>query len=83
MLSKNIHLKNFELKKKDNPKIKKDLRLLLKEKNIVIKSLTPFYRNSFTKNNIFKLKKSNNFRVIGMGGSTLGVEAIYSFLKKK
>ena len=83
MLSKNINLKSFGLKKKNNPKIKKDLRLLLTEKNIVIKSLTPFYRNSFTKNNISKLKKSNNFRVIGMGGSILGIEAIYSFLKKK
>ena len=55
MLSKNINLKSFGLKKKNNPKIKKDLRLLLTEKNIVIKSLTPFYRNSFTKNNISKL----------------------------
>ena len=83
MLTKNIRLKSFKLKNKNYIKIKKDLHLLFREKNIILKSLSPFYKNSFTKKLIFKLKKSNNFKVIGMGGSILGTEASYDFLKNK
>ena len=82
MLTKNINFKNYSLKK-NNIKIKKDLKILIKEKNTIIESLGPSYKNSYKKKLIFNLKKYKNFKVIGMGGSILGTESIYDFLKHK
>jgi glucose-6-phosphate isomerase len=82
MLTKNINFKNYSLKK-NNIKIKKDLKVLIKEKNTIIESLGPSYKNSYKKKLIFNLKKYKNFKVIGMGGSILGTESIYDFLKHK
>tara|TARA_B100000787_G_scaffold167704_1_gene154980 strand:- start:5589 stop:6746 length:1158 start_codon:yes stop_codon:yes gene_type:complete len=82
MLTKNIDFKNFKLKK-DSKKIKKDLDTLLNEKNTVLKSLSSFYKNSYNKKTILKFKKYSNIRIIGMGGSILGTESIYDFLKYK
>ena len=82
MLTKNIDFKNFKLKKK-NKRIKKDLNDLLNENNIILKSLSPFYKNSYNKKIILKFKKYSNIRIIGMGGSILGTESIYDFLKIK
>ncbi len=82
MLSNNISFKNFNIKKKDN-KIKKRLFLILKEKNQSIESLKKEYKYTFNKNKIEKFKKSGNFRLIGMGGSILGAQAIYDFLNFK
>jgi len=82
MLTKNISFKNFKLKK-DNKKIKKDLDILLKENNEVLKSLSVHYKNNYSKKNISKFKKYSNIRVIGIGGSILGAEAINDFLKDK
>ena len=82
MLTKNIDFKNFRLKKK-NKRIKKDLNDLLNENNTILKSLSPFYKNSYNKKIILKFKKYSNIRIIGMGGSILGTESIYDFLKDK
>ena len=41
------------------------------------------YKYSFEKNYIKKFKNNSNFRIIGMGGSSLGTKAIYDFLKDK
>tara|TARA_B110000967_G_scaffold206151_1_gene252181 strand:- start:2575 stop:3729 length:1155 start_codon:yes stop_codon:yes gene_type:complete len=82
MLTKNINFKNYKIKK-DNLKIKKDFKILIKEKNIIIESLSSSYKNSYTKKLISTLKKYKNFKVIGMGGSILGTESIYDFLKHK
>ncbi|MDA9663753.1 glucose-6-phosphate isomerase [Candidatus Pelagibacter sp.] len=82
MLTKYIDFKNFILKK-NNKKIKKDLDILLKENNTVLKSLSPNYKNTYSKETIIKLKKYPHIRIIGMGGSILGTEAIYNFFKKK
>ena len=82
MLTKNINFKNYKIKK-DNLKIKKDFKILIKEKNIIIESLSLSYKNSYTKKLISTLKKYKNFKVIGMGGSILGTESIYDFLKHK
>ena len=82
MITKYIDFKNFTLKK-NNKKIKKDLNTLLKENNTVIKSLGSTYKNSYTKATILRFKKYSHIRVIGMGGSILGTESIYNFLKKK
>jgi glucose-6-phosphate isomerase len=82
MLTKNISFKNFKLKKNNN-KIKKDLYDILKKKNSILESLCPSYKNSFNKKIISKFKKYHKIKVIGMGGSILGTESIYNFLKDK
>tara|TARA_B100000795_G_scaffold116786_1_gene86805 strand:- start:1820 stop:2977 length:1158 start_codon:yes stop_codon:yes gene_type:complete len=82
MLTENIKFKNFRIKK-NNKIIKKDLNNLLKEDNTVIKSLSVKYKNSYNPKIISKLKKYSHIRVIGMGGSILGTESIYEFLKNK
>jgi glucose-6-phosphate isomerase len=85
MLTKNINFKGFKLKKniKHNNNINKDFKLFLKEDHIIIKSLGIFYKKNYTNKIVKKLKKKLNFRIIGMGGSILGAESIYSFLKHK
>ena len=82
MITKNISLKNFKLKNK-NQKLKQKLKSILSEENEVINSLKKSYKNSYTKKLINKFKKSKNFRLIGMGGSILGTNTIYEFLKYK
>ena len=82
MLTKNIDFKNFKIKK-NTQKVKKELKKLLQENNEVIKSLRKTYKNSYNRKLINKYNKDQKFRVIGMGGSTLGTQAIYDFLGKK
>ena len=82
MFTQNISFKNF-LKKNKNILVKKKLNLILKEKNQVISSLSKSYKDSFNKKNIKHFNKKFDYRIIGMGGSTLGSQAIYDFLKKK
>ena len=82
MLTKNIKLKLFR-KKKSNKNLKKKLVNLLSEENFLIKSLKKEYRNNFNKKTISKFKSFTNYRVIGMGGSSLGTQAIYDFLGNK
>ncbi len=82
MISENINFKNFKLKHK-NKKLKQKLTFILSEENEVINSLKKSYKNSYTKKLINKFKKSKNFRLIGMGGSILGTNTIYEFLKYK
>jgi glucose-6-phosphate isomerase len=74
--------KNF-LNIKNNKKIKKDFFNLLKNQPKLFETLKPTYKYSYSKKIISKYKKLSNIRVIGMGGSILGTEAIYDFLKKK
>ena len=82
MLTKNINFKNFRLNK-NNLKVKKDFKILMEEKNPVIESLGVFYKNSYNNKLISTFKNLKNFKVIGMGGSILGTESIYDFLKHK
>ena len=82
MLTKNIKLKLFR-KKKFNENLKKKLIKLINEENFVIKSLKKEYRNTFNKKRISKFKSFINYRVIGMGGSSLGIQAINNFLEHK
>ena len=81
----NIKFKNFKFSKKikNTKKIRKDFKLLLSEKNIILKSLSKEYKNNYTKKIIFKLRNFSNIRIIGMGGSILGAQSIYDFLKLK
>ena len=82
MLTKNINFKGFNLKKK-NRSIKNDLKLLLQEDTAIVRSLSRSYQNSYNKTLIRKLKNFSNLKIIGIGGSILGAESIYSFLKNK
>ena len=82
MLTKNINFVNFKIKKK-NIKINLKLKSLLKENNAVIQSFRSTYRDSYNKKNFKSLNKNFDYRIIGMGGSTLGAQAIYDFLKIK
>ena len=82
MLSSNIDFKNFDIKK-STQKIKKKLNIILNEKNQVIRSLSKSYKDNFSKKNTKHFNKKFDYRIIGMGGSTLGAQAIYDFLKKK
>ena len=82
MLTKNISFKNFKVKK-NNSKIKHIFSSLIKEKNEVLLSMSKNYKNSFNNKILNKYKNNYNFRVIGMGGSTLGTQAIYDFLENK
>ena len=82
MLTNNINFKQFKVKIKRSV-IREDLRLLFKEKNQILNSLTKNYKDNFKKKNLLKYKKFHNYRLIGMGGSILGTQAIYDFLKHK
>ena len=84
MLTSNINFKTFKNKTKlKNHNSQKNLNLLLKKKNHILSSLSNKYKNSYKKKFLDKYIKSKNFRIIGMGGSTLGAQAIYDFLNKK
>ena len=86
MLTKNINLVNFS-KFKRSPKIKREFNKFKKIDWInsykLLNSFTESYKYSYSKEKIKKFKKFKLFRVIGMGGSILGAEAIYNFLKTK
>ena len=74
--------KNF-LNIKNNKIIKKDFLNLLKDQPPFFETLKSTYKYSYSKKAISKYKKFSNIRIIGMGGSILGTEAIHDFLKKK
>ena len=86
MFSSNIEFKNFSIKK-NNSKIKKILNELIgnysKKNNQLLLSLSKKYKYKFKFQNIKKYKKFKHYRIFGMGGSSLGAEAIYSFLNRK
>ena len=85
MFSKNIIFNNFKIKinTKDIKKINKILKRELILSYQLLNSFTTKYNYSFKKNIIKKYKNFNNINLIGMGGSILGTEAIYDFLKFK
>ena len=79
------HCKKSEfknLKKSFNKIFIQILNEIKLEKN-VFNSLSNNYNFSFKKKDLAKYKKFKNIVVVGMGGSILGSEAIYFFLKRK
>jgi len=82
MLTKNIDLKNFKLKTKTQSILKK-FKVLIKDQPKFFDTLKPTYKYTYSKKILSKYKKLSNIRIIGMGGSILGSEAIYDFLKQK
>ena len=82
MLTQGINLVSFKKSNKYS-QVTKILKKVLNENNDIIKSLGKNYKYSFKKKQIKKFKKNVNFRIIGMGGSSLGAKVIYNFLKHK
>ena len=82
MLTEGVKFTNFKTKKK-SLLIKKKLISLLKSKNEILNSLSQNYKDNFTKKILLKYKRNTDYRVIGMGGSSLGTQTIYDFLKHK
>ena len=82
MFTKNFLFKDF-INKKKNKILIKNLKEIINNKNEIIKSLGNNYKYSYSKNLIKNLKKYKDIRIFGMGGSSLGSNAIYDFLKDK
>ena len=82
MLTSRISFISFK-KKSPTKQTKKKLKKIFSEKNQILNSLSVNYKNKFNIKNLKKLKNFKNFRVIGMGGSSLGTQAIYDFLNHK
>ncbi len=82
MNTKNIIFKNFQFNKKNN-NVQKLLGIILKEDSQILLSLSKNYLDSFSKKYLKQYKRYNYLRIIGMGGSSLGAQAIYNFLKHK
>ena len=86
MVFSNIDFKNFQ-KKKKLFKVKKILNRILvnysKGNNLILLSLSKKYKYSFKFQNLKRYKTFKYFKIFGMGGSSLGAEAIYFFLRKK
>ena len=86
MLSPRINFLNFEKKSKSKlitKKVKKIFDKLIVENNSILQSLSKNYKDKFNIKLIDKFKKFENFRIFAMGGSSLGAQAIYQFMKHK
>lgn len=82
MISKNINFKKFN-QIKPNHKTKTNLKLILNSSNEIINSLKPNFKLNYKFNKLKAIKKNLDLRIIGIGGSILGAQAIYNFLKNK
>ena len=86
MSIKHIKIKNFLSRKKKIIKKKELFKLfknLIKSDSQILSSMDKSYKDSYTRKLILSLKNIKNINLIGMGGSSLGAKAIYSFLKPK
>ena len=82
MLTKSIFLKSFS-KKKSEKKLKKLLNLIISQENQLFKSMSKNYVDQYNFKRIKKISGKIHVKIIGMGGSILGAQAIYNFLKDK
>ena len=82
MISKRISFINYRIKK-NSITISNKLKSIINKQDQVLMSLGKNYKNSFTKKQLNKYKSFSNFRIIAMGGSILGSQTIYDFLKNK
>ncbi len=86
MFSKKIKIDCFNLKKRNNQKIKGLFSEILKKKDVNYKVINTFSKNyqySFNKKKIARFKKYNAISIFGLGGSSLCIKAIYDFLRFK
>jgi glucose-6-phosphate isomerase len=86
MLTSNVKYQSFKIKKK-KLKVKNIFKNIKnkfdKKSDLFLNSLLIDYKNSFNINDLKKYKRFNSYNIIGMGGSSLGAKAIYSFLKDR
>ena len=82
MFTSLIKFRNFK-DAKQNKKVEKNLKFILNQKNQVLKSLSKLYKDNHKARLIKNFSKKLDYRIIGMGGSILGAQAIYDFLKNK
>ncbi len=78
-LNKNLvqkYLKKFE-------NIASDINFKINSKSEIYNILSKKFKFNFTKRDLKKFQKFRSIVIIGMGGSILGTEAIYEFLKFK
>ena len=85
MLTSRIKITNFQIIKKNKISLSNSF---FKPNNLfskfpILKTLSSNYKYSFNKKIVKRLNRFSIFRLIGMGGSTLGAEAIYQFLQNK
>ena len=85
MLTSRIKFTNFQIIKKNKISLS---RSFFQPNNLlskfpILKTLSSNYKYSFNKKIVNRLNRFSIFRLIGMGGSTLGAEAIYQFLQNK
>lgn len=78
-LNKNLAQKF--LKKFEN--IASDINFKINSKSEIYNILSKKFKFNFTKRDLKKFQKFRSIAIIGMGGSILGTEAIYEFLKFK
>ena len=86
MFSKKIKIDWFNFKKRNNQKIKGLFYEILKKRNLYYKVVNTFSKNyqySFSKKKIARFKKYKSISIFGLGGSSLGIKAIYDFLRFK
>ncbi len=86
MFTKNIKFKNFI--KNISIKKNKNLRSFIKNKYLLkeyplLNSLTKNFQYSYQKKKIKRFQNYSEINIVGMGGSILGTQAIYDFLKYK
>ena len=82
MLTKSINLKNFSIKS-NKKNLQKKLKKILNHKNELFNSLGKGYKDKYKISKIKNISKNKDIRLIGVGGSILGSQAIYYFLKNK
>ena len=83
MLSTSIKFKNFKNNKRINKRIKQNLKTFFLSENQIKKSLTKNYKDKYNIKFLKKFVGDNDIKLIGMGGSILGAQAIYNFLNHK
>jgi len=86
MFSKKIKITCFNLKKRNNQKIKKLFSEILQKRNSsyrVIDTFSNKYQFSYNKKKINRFKKFKTISIFGLGGSSLCIKAIYNFLRFK
>ena len=86
MFTKNIIFKNFI--KIKNSKTNKIIRNFITDKYLLkeyplLNSLTKKFQYSYKKKNIKSFQNYSEINIVGIGGSILGTEAIYDFLRHK
>ena len=86
MFSKKIKITCFNLKKRNNQKVKKFFYEILQKKSSSYKIINTFsnnYQYSYNKKKITRFKKYKSISIFGLGGSSLCIKAIYDFLRFK